>query len=104
MLLYIDGLADPDHVQHLSRMIQSLRIDAIYDINTLVQYIHPSPFSAIPQILTSMRPDLIASKLVDGKVIGVLDGSPHVFSTPTSFFEFFSSPDDHYQTWMVSFP
>lgn len=36
-----------------------------------------------------------ASKLVSGRVIGIVEGSP------TAFFEFFSSPDDYYQRWLL---
>ncbi|KMZ42160.1 MULTISPECIES: spore germination protein [Bacillales] len=67
----------------------------------LVQFIDECPYSIFPQFLTSERPDVIASKLVSGRVIGIVEGSPTAFSAPTSFFEFFSSPDDYYQRWLL---
>jgi spore germination protein len=102
VLLYLEELADPLQVQQLSEMIDKLNIQAIYDTNTLVQYLSPDKLSIFPQFLTSARPDHIADKLTSGKVIGLLDGSPIAFSAPTSFIEFFSSPDDYYQPWAVA--
>ncbi|BFT71212.1 spore germination protein [Paenibacillus sp. P36] len=101
-LLYLDGLADSSHVQQLSEMIEKLDIPIINETNILVQYLSPSKYSLAPQILTSVRPDLIANKLISGKIVGLLEGSQAAFSTPTSFVEFFMSPDDYYQPWPVA--
>ncbi|MGO4372210.1 spore germination protein [Paenibacillus sp. MCAF20] len=39
--------------------------------------------------------------MVSGRIIVIVDGSPSVISAPASFFEFFSSPDDYYQRWVL---
>ncbi|MGO4273610.1 spore germination protein, partial [Paenibacillus sp. TAF58] len=70
ILLYLDELADPLHVQQLSEMVEKLEIQTIYDTNTLVQYLSTDKLSIFPQFLTSVRPDLISDKLTSGKVIG----------------------------------
>lgn len=101
-LLYLEELADPLHVQQLSQMIEKLDIQTIYDTNTLVQYLSPDKFAIFPQFLTSVRPDHMADKLTSGKIVGLLDGSQVAFSAPTSFVEFFSSPDDYYLPWAVA--
>lgn len=101
-LLYLEDLADPAHVQGLTEMIEKLDVRAIYDTSTLVQYLGFNKLSLFPQFLTSVRPDLMADKLTSGKIVGMLDGSQVAFSAPTAFIEFFSSPDDYYQTWAVA--
>src|SRR5690606_35837368 len=60
-----------------------------------------NPNSFFPLFSTSERTDTAVSKLVSGRIIGILDGSPTVISAPSSFFEFFSSPDDYYQRWII---
>ena len=102
VLLYLEELAEPAHVQQLSEMIENLDIQTIFDTNTLTQHLTPNKLTIFPQFLTSVRPDLIADKLTSGKIVGLLDGSPFAFSAPTSFVEFFSSPDDYYQPWAVA--
>lgn len=100
-VLYIKDIADQEYVDELIKRIKNIKTDAIYDTNMLVQYIDEFPNSIFPQFLTTERPDVIASKINSGRVIGLMDSSPSAFSAPTSFFEFFSSPDDHYQRWAI---
>lgn len=100
-ILYIKDIANMDNVRELISRIKKIEVDAIFDTSMLLQEIDDSPYSIFPQFLTSERPDAIASKLVEGKIVGITEGSPSVFSAPTSFFEFFSSSDDYYQRWML---
>jgi len=100
-ILYIDGIANENYVKEIVRRINNIEIDAVYDGNMLVQYIDDFPNSIFPLFPTSERTDTAVSKLVGGKIVGILDGSPSIFSAPASFFEFFSSPDDYYQRWML---
>ncbi|SFS56454.1 spore germination protein [Paenibacillus sp. BC26] len=100
-VLYIKDLADMSYINELKKRIQDIEIDAVLDTNMLIQLIDDSPYALFPQILTSERPDAIASKLVAGRVVGLMDGSPTAFSIPASFVEFFSSSDDYYMRWML---
>jgi spore germination protein len=100
-ILYIKDIANLDFVNEAIFRITNIEIDAVFDTNMLIQYIDDDPYSIFPQFLTSERPEAMASKLVAGRVVAVVDGSPTAFSAPTSFFEFFSSSDDYYQRWML---
>lgn len=101
MLVYITDIANEELIQMLKKRIQSVEIDAIYDTNMLVQYIDENPNSVFPQFLTTERPDVIASKIVGGRIAIFTDGSPTVAYGPSSFFDFFSSPDDYYSRWHI---
>lgn len=100
-LLYIEGIVNMKNVRKAYERIEAIEIDAVYDINMLIQLIDDHPNSVFPQFLTTERPDSAASKLISGRVVALMDGSPSVFSAPTSLFEFFSSADDYYQRWML---
>jgi len=100
-ILYIDGIANMDYVQQLVKRIELIEVDAIHDGNMLIQYIDDFPNSIFPLFSTTERTDSAISKLVAGRILGILDGSPSVFSAPASFFEFFASPDDYYQRWAI---
>ncbi|MDD9267414.1 spore germination protein [Paenibacillus sp. GCM10023248] len=102
VLLYLEDVADPQHLEKLKVMIERLQIPAISDTNTLTQYFSMRSYMIFPQYLTSVRPDHMTEKLLHGKIVGLLDGSPFAFSAPTSFIEFFLSPDDGYQPWAVA--
>lgn len=100
-VLYIKDIANMDYVNQAIVRIKAIEVDSVFDTNMLLQYIDDSPYSVFPQFLTSERPDAISSKLVAGRIVGLVDGSPSAFSAPTSFFEYFSSSDDYYQRWML---
>jgi len=100
-ILYIDGIANMDYVRDLIKRIELIEVDAILDGHMLIQYIDDSPNSIFPLFSVSERTDTAVSKLAGGKIIGILDGSPSVFSAPSSFFEFLASPDDYYQRWLL---
>jgi len=100
-ILYIDGIVNMEYVNELVKRIKSIEIDAVHDGNMLVQYIDDCPNSLFPLFPASERTDSAVSRLVAGRVLAILDGSPSVISAPASFFEFFSSPDDYYQRWAL---
>ncbi|SEF67921.1 spore germination protein [Paenibacillus sp. UNC499MF] len=100
-VLYIDGIANMDYVNTMSQRIQAIETDAIFDATMLVQLIDDYPNSVFPIMLNTERPDVAASKLVEGKVVAIVEQSPSVICGPTSFFEFFISPDDYYSRWAV---
>ncbi|WP_337913623.1 spore germination protein [Cohnella zeiphila] len=101
VLLYLDGIANPALVDRMTRRVESIEIDGVYDANMFVQLIDENPNSVFPQFMTTERPDAVTSKLLGGRIACIVDGSPSVFSTPTSFFDFFASPDDYYQRWLL---
>lgn len=100
-VLYIKGIADMDLVNEFVRRIRGIEIDAVYDGNMFSQYIDDFPNSLFPQFLITERPDTAVSKLVGGRILAIVDGSPSVVSAPTAFFDFFSSADDYYQRWSI---
>lgn len=100
-LLYVKDIVNMRFVEEAKKRISEIEVDAMLDTNMLIQYMDDSKYSIFPQFLTSERPDAIVSKLVSGRVAGIVDGSPSAFTLPTSFFEFFSSSDDYYQRWIL---
>lgn len=101
VLLYIEDIVNPDYVEKLKTRIIEMEIDAVFEAHMLVQMIDENPNSIFPQFMTTERTDSAVSKLVAGRIVGFVDGSPTAFISPTSFFEFFSSPDDYYQRWHI---
>lgn len=100
-ILYMDGIANMDNVRQMIDRIQAIEVDAVQDTHMLVQLIDDNAWSVFPQFITTERPDSIAAKLASGRVVLMLDGSPVACSAPASLFEFFSSPDDYYQRWLL---
>ncbi|WP_410771697.1 spore germination protein [Fontibacillus sp. BL9] len=100
-LLYIDGLASMDYVEEMASRIQAIEFSSLYDGTMLTQLIDDFPNSLFPLFQTSERPDIAVSKLNEGKIIVIADQSPSAIIAPSSFFEFFTTPDDYYNRWAV---
>ncbi len=100
-VLYIDGITNMELVELLKSRIESVETDAIYDSSMLAQIIDESPDSLFPQYYTTELPEVAVSKLVGGKMVVLVDGSPVALSAPSSFFEFIQSPDDYNQRWWI---
>ncbi|WP_435922244.1 spore germination protein [Paenibacillus sp. DYY-L-2] len=100
-LLYIEGIADKEFADRMAERIQSIEFSGVYDGLMLTQMIDDFPNAMFPLFQTSERPDISISKLVEGKIIVMADQSPSVIIAPSSFFEFFTTPDDYYNRWVV---
>lgn len=100
-VIYIDGIVNREYVDLLVKRIRSVEIDGIVEGNMFVQLIDENPNSVFPQYMTTERPDGAASKLLGGRIAVIVDGSPSVIICPTAFWDFFSSPDDYYNRWLI---
>lgn len=100
-VLYIDGLANMDNVREMEGRIKDIEFSALYDGTMLTQLIDDYPNALFPLFQTSERIDIAISKLNEGKLIVIEEHSPSVIIAPTSFFEFFTTPDDYYNRWVV---
>ncbi|WP_438447818.1 spore germination protein [Gorillibacterium sp. sgz5001074] len=95
-LLYLEDEADSDTVEAIRKRIEEVT-GTVTDVNELVQLLEEHPYSVFPQFYTTERPDQAAAHLLEGKIIGLLDGSPRAFCAPSMFYDFFSTQDDYYQ-------
>ncbi|MYL64647.1 spore germination protein [Bacillus hwajinpoensis] len=100
-VLHIKGIANDEVVGDMINRIEKIEIDAVYDAHMLTQLIEDQPNALFPQFMLRERPDAIAAALVEGKIVVVVDGSPSVIISPSSFFDFFQTGDDYYQRWIT---
>lgn len=76
--------------------MESFSIDGTLDVNYIAEMIRDSPASPIKTIGNTERPDVVAAKLLEGRVALFLDGTPVVLTMPIFFIENFQSDDDYY--------
>jgi spore germination protein KA len=68
----------------------------------LAEALKDNPYSPFRTASLTERPDTAASKLLEGRVGLILDGSPMMLCVPFFFIEYFHSPDDYYQNYLVA--
>ncbi len=95
-ICYIKGLVEPGVLRELKRRLGRVSYDSVVDSNYINELIRDNPRSPFRPINTTERPDVVAAKLLEGRIAVVVDGSPVVLTLPCLYSELMQSPDDYY--------
>lgn len=103
-LCYISTVADPRLVNLIRERLKKIDVDGIIDSHFLEPFIVNHPYSMFSQVGNTEKPDVVAAKLLEGRVAIMIDGSPMVLTVPFLLLENYHNPEDHYdQVSFVSF-
>ncbi|MNO17306.1 Spore germination protein B1 [compost metagenome] len=102
ILTYIEGIANPEVVQEITKRLQSIDTDSILESGYIEEFIQDAPLTPFPTMLNSERPDTVAGSLLDGQVAILVDGTPFALIAPVTFFNFFQTSEDYYQRYDIS--
>ena len=95
-IAYIEGVVKPDVLKTLRSRLRSIDVDSIIDSSYVEEYIEDYPFSIFSTIGYSEKPDVIAAKVLEGRIAIVVEGSPFVLTVPMLFVESFQTAEDYY--------
>ncbi|MCR1897510.1 spore germination protein [Irregularibacter muris] len=95
-IAYIEGVARPEIIELLKTRLNNINVDSILDSGYIEEYIEESSFSIFPTVGYSEKPDVIASKILEGRIAIISDGSPFVLTVPMLFIESFQTAEDYY--------
>ena len=95
-IMYVKSIAEQRIVDAVIEKIKSIQIDGILDSFYVMQYLQEEKFNIFRQVGSSEKPDVIASKLLEGRVVIFVDGSPVVLSVPYMLVEDLHAADDYY--------
>lgn len=101
-ICYLDGVVRAETVERLKKRLEQIDIDFVPDGNILAELIRDHPRAVFKTVGKTSRPDVLAAKLLEGRVGVILDGSPVVITLPYVFAEGFQSPDDYYQNFLYA--
>ena len=102
VITYIDKIASPDIVSEVLRRLGTIKMDGVISAGYIEEMIEDNPYSPFPQIAYTERPDVLAGKLLEGKVGIILDGTPIVLVVPAILTQFLSVNEDYYQRAMTA--
>ncbi len=103
-MCYIDGIVNPEILQELERRLQGISQDGVLDTNYINELVRDSPHSLFRTTGRTERPDVVAARLLEGRIAIFLDGTPIVMTVPYLFIENFQSSEDYYLgTYYASF-
>ncbi len=101
-ICYIQGLAHNKIIEEVENRLNEINIDGILDAGYIDELIKDSPLSPFKTIGSTERPDVIAGRLLEGRVAILCDGSPVVLTVPFIFIENFQSDEDYYAGYYYS--
>lgn len=100
-LLYDKDRIIPGVLDKIKERLQPLDVELVQAADELIYYINNKKRSLFPTSLLSGRPDRLINNITAGKVIILVDGSPHGIVTPIVFFDFMASMEDRYNSYWI---
>jgi len=95
-VMYLEGVADPKIVERVTERIASIDTDGALDPNYLLGVLEQKPYSVFQQAGNCEKPDILAAKLLEGRVGVMCNGSPIAVTVPFVFFEVLQQAEDYY--------
>ncbi|MHB1256582.1 MAG: spore germination protein, partial [Dethiobacteraceae bacterium] len=97
VLAYINDIINPLTLEEVRRRIAAIDTDSILESGYIEEFIEDVPFSIFPQLERTERADKAAAAILDGRILIMVDNTPHVLIVPTSFFQFIQASEDYYE-------
>lgn len=95
-LMYLDGVANPKVVETVRYRVSQLDVESVLETGYIEEYIEDAPFSPFSTIGYSEKPDVVAAKILEGRVAILVDGTPFALTAPMMFIESFQTAEDYY--------
>ena len=94
---YIEDIAPPHKVKRVLENLKNINIDSIIDSGYIRELIEKDQRSLFPKVISTERPDLACTSLLNGKIIILVENTPFVLIIPAVLTDFFHSPEDYYR-------
>ncbi len=95
-ITYLKGIANKKIVKEIRQKLSKIEIDGVLDSYNILYCLEKRPGSLFKQIGNTEKPDIVVSKLLEGKVAIIVDNSPIVLTIPFIFIEDLQNSNDYY--------
>lgn len=95
-LVYVSSIVNQGVLQKIKQRLEKIDMDGLMDSGIIEQLIQDTPFSLFPTIGVAEKPDIAASRILEGRVVLMLDGSPIALTIPMLFVEGLQNSEDYY--------
>ncbi|KEK25998.1 spore germination protein [Bacillus gaemokensis] len=86
-ITYVQDVANPDMVKIIKQELENIEVDGITMADkTIEEFLVKQGYNPFPLIRYTERPDVAATHLLEGHVLVIVDTSPSVMITPTTYF------------------
>lgn len=103
-LIYMTDKVSPKLLREIRHRIRQIKLDVILTSGYLQAFLEGKPFSLFSDVGMTERPDVLAAKILEGRVAILVDGTPFALIVPYLFSENFQSLDDYaHRAYYASF-
>lgn len=100
-MLYMQSPDVNPFIEIIRKRIEKRKVKGIFGSPLLLKLLTDNKYSLFPEMTLTERPDLTSQALLKGKVVVLMEGNSQVIIGPTTFFDFFYSVEDRYNTWGI---
>ncbi len=97
-ICYIKGIAQNKLVKQVKKRLNSIKIDGVLDSSYVSKFLNEHSFSLFKQVGNTEKPDILAGKILEGRIAIFVDGSPIALTVPYLLIEDFQSASDYYSS------
>lgn len=101
-LVYLEDVVDKDVLNTIRERITAINSDQANTSGFIEEFIEDSTYSIFPQMYATERVDKVVSRILEGRIAIVAEGTPTILTAPTLFIEFFHSVEDYYDRFIVA--
>lgn len=92
---YLDDRVKKEYVDEIKKRLEGVEIDSLLSVDMLTEFLDSDRLSLFSSVGRTERPDTLSSKLTEGRVAVLADGSPYALFVPFVFSEHFQTLDDY---------
>jgi hypothetical protein len=101
-LVWIEGIAPDPILTEVRTRVGRIDLDLVLEGSTVEEFIEDHPYSPLPTINHTERPDRVTAALAEGRIAILVDGTPFVMMVPALMADFMQTSDDYYQSFYQS--
>ena len=98
-ICYLESIVDTKLVEEVNKRMKKIDIDGVIDSQYIQEMIKDTPSTPFRTTGFTERPDIVAGKLLEGRVGIICDGTPSVITVPFTFVEYFNVNEDYYSNF-----
>ncbi len=101
-ILYLSDLVNMEALEECKNRLKKINTDSVQSIEILEQFIEDKPYSLLPSILYTERPDRANAFLLEGHTVLLMDSSSACLILPITFWALFHTADDMSNRWAAT--
>ncbi|WP_179865709.1 spore germination protein [Bacillus sp. AFS017336] len=99
LLVYMEDILNPSILTDVQLRLQKIQTDVIVSSNEVEEFLYDQPFSVLPLMENTGRPDYAVQSLNQGRFVILVDGNPSCLIGPTSLNQLLFSPEDAHSSF-----